>query len=191
MIPEYTSPFLVIEEAGKKIGITSVLGERNQKLVNNDDITLRGAEEGLDEVWPKLQQARCDLYVLIAHASMEESMALAKQFPQFPLVVSTGGAGEPTLEPETVDGTRSQLIQIGTKGMYACVVGLFDDASSAAALSACPAGCPVSRFGRDAATVGRLPGPAQGGRVRRIGHPAAAASERTEVRRVGVVCRVP
>ena len=81
MFPEYTSPFLVIEKAGKKIGVTSVLGARNQKLVNNDDITLRGAEEGLNEVWPKLQQARCDLYVLIAHASMEESIALAQQLP--------------------------------------------------------------------------------------------------------------
>ena len=68
---------------------------------------MRPAEEGLDEVWPKLQQARCDLYVLIAHASMEESTALAQKFPQFPLVVTTGGAGEPTLEPERVDGTRS------------------------------------------------------------------------------------
>jgi hypothetical protein len=125
--PSYTSPFLVIEKAGKKIGVTSVLGARNQKQVNNDDITLRGAEEGLNEVWPKLQRARCDLYVLIAHASMEESIALAQRFPQFTLVVSTGGAGEPTLEPEMVEGTRSQLIQIGTKGMYACVVGLFDD----------------------------------------------------------------
>ena len=52
-----------------------------------------------------MQQAKCDLYVLIAHASMEESIALAKKFPQFPLVVTTGGAGEPTLEPETVEGT--------------------------------------------------------------------------------------
>ena len=123
----FTSPYLVMEAAGKKIGITSVLGQRNQNQVNNDEITMRPAEEGLAEVWPKLQQAQCDLYVLIAHASMEESRALAQKFPQFPLVVTTGGAGEPTLEPEKIEGTRSQMIQVGTKGMYAGVVALGDD----------------------------------------------------------------
>ncbi len=129
MSPDFTSRFLVIEQGGKKIGVTSVLGERNQKLVNNDDIEFCGMEEGLDEVWPQLQRERCDLYVLIAQATIEESIALGKKYPQFSLVVSTGGAGEPTLQPDPIEGTRSQLIQIGTKGMYACVVGLFDDAA--------------------------------------------------------------
>jgi hypothetical protein len=124
-----TSRYLVLEAAGKKIGITSVLGERNQNQINNDEITLRPAEEGLAEVWPQLQQAKCDLYVLIAHASMEESTAVAQKFPQFRLVVTTGGAGEPTLEPEKIAGTRSSMIQVGTKGMHAGVIGLFDDAA--------------------------------------------------------------
>ncbi|NLX56841.1 MAG: cytochrome C554 [Planctomycetaceae bacterium] len=129
MSPDFTSRFLVIEQGGKKIGVTSVVGERNQKLVNNEDIEFCGMEEGLDEVWPELQRERCDLHVLIAQATIEESMALGKKYPQFSLVVSTGGAGEPTLQPDPIAGTRSQLIQIGTKGMYACVVGLFDDAA--------------------------------------------------------------
>jgi hypothetical protein len=42
-------------------------------------------------------------------------------------VVTTGGSGEPTLEPERVEGTSSAMIQVGTKGMYAGVVGLFED----------------------------------------------------------------
>ena len=42
----YTSPYLVIEEAGKKIGITSVLGERNQNQINNDEITMRRRRKG-------------------------------------------------------------------------------------------------------------------------------------------------
>lgn len=125
--PAYTSQYLVIEKGGKRIGVTAVLGERNQQLVNNSEITFRPAEEALTDVWPKLRAAKCDLYVLIAHATMEESIALAKKFPQFPLVVSTGGAGEPTLQPDAIQDTKSQLIQVGTKGMYACVVGMFDD----------------------------------------------------------------
>jgi hypothetical protein len=41
-------------------------------------------------------------------------------------VVTAGGVGEPTLTPETIEGTRSQMIQVGTKGMYVGVVGVFD-----------------------------------------------------------------
>ncbi len=121
------SSYLVVEQGGKKIGITAVLGPRNQKLVHNDDITMRPAEEGIREVWPKLQQARCDLYVLIAHATTEESIELGQKFPQFKLVITTGGAGEPTIQPEIIRGTDCQLVDVGTKGMFAGVVALFDD----------------------------------------------------------------
>ena len=125
--PSFTSRYLVVEGGGKRIGITSVLGERNQMKVNNADVTMRDAAESLTEIWPKLRDQQCDLYVLIAHASMDESIALARQFPQFPIVLTTGGAGEPTREPDPIEGTNSQLIQVGTKGMYAGVIGLFDD----------------------------------------------------------------
>lgn len=125
--PKMTSPYLVLEEGGKRIGITAVLGQRNQLMVNSEDVTMRSAEEGLQAVWPELQKKQCDLYVLIAHATIDESRALAQKFRQFQLVVTTGGAGEPTLEPERIEGTSSAMIQVGTKGMYASVVGLFED----------------------------------------------------------------
>lgn len=125
--PSFTSPYLIVEKGGKRIGITAILGERHQREVNNSDITMRGAAEGLAAVWPALRAERCDLYVLIAHASIDESVALGQQFPQFSLVVTAGGAGEPTREPDPIEGTKSQLIQVGTKGMYAGVIGVFDD----------------------------------------------------------------
>lgn len=125
--PSFTSPFRVLEKNGKKIGITAVLGERNQRAINNSEVTMTSAEEGIKKVWTELEQAQCDLYVLIAHTTQEEAVALAKTFPQFKLVVSTGGAGEPTREPEVVNGTDVRIVQVGTKGMFAGVIGLFDD----------------------------------------------------------------
>jgi hypothetical protein len=125
----FTSPMRVLQVGDKKIGITSVLGARNAKMINNDDIMLTSAEEGLDKVWPALKSQNCDLYVLIAHATIDESIALGKKYPQFPVVITTGGAGEPTRQPENIAGTRSQLVQVGTKGMYAGVLGLFEDPS--------------------------------------------------------------
>jgi hypothetical protein len=125
----FTSTFRVVQVGKKSIGITSVLGARNAKMINNDDIILTSAEEGIDKVWPDLQSQRCDLYVLIAHATIDESIALGQKYPQFPVVITTGGAGEPTIQPELIEGTKSKLIQVGTKGMFAGVVGLFDDPS--------------------------------------------------------------
>jgi hypothetical protein len=125
--PSFTSAFQVVEANGVKIGITAVLGASNQKKVNNGDVMIRDAAEAITEVWPQLEAKACDFYVLIAHASTGESIALGKQFSQFSVVLTTGGAGEPTRQPEKIPNSETQLIQVGTKGMFAGVVGLFDD----------------------------------------------------------------
>ncbi len=125
--PSFSSTFRVVQVGGKKIGITSVLGPRNAKMINNDDIILTTAEAGLDKVWPELEAQKCDLYVLISHATIDESIDLGKKYPQFSIVITTGGAGEPALQPEKIEGTASKLVQVGTKGMFAGVIGLFDD----------------------------------------------------------------
>lgn len=125
--PTFTSPSRVIERGGKKIGITAILGERNRSFINSGDVIMESAEAGIREAWPRLKQAECDLYVLISHATIEESETLAKKFPQFQLVVTTGGAGEPQRHPQQIAGTETQMIQVGTKGMFAGVVGLFND----------------------------------------------------------------
>ncbi len=124
----FTARYHVVEAGGKKIGITSVLGPRNAKMINNDEVILSSAEEGLDQVWPEMKAQNCDLYVLIAHATMSESIELGKKYPQFPIVITTGGAGEPAMQPEKIEGTQSLLIQAGDKGMFAGLVGLFNDA---------------------------------------------------------------
>ena len=128
--PSFTSPFLIIEAGGRKIGVTSVLGPRNQKKVNSDEVILRDAEAALKDIWPKMKEQACDLYVLVAQASIDESIALARKFPQFSIVVTTGGEGEPARMPDQVEGTNSHLIQVGTKGMYAGVIGLYDDSQT-------------------------------------------------------------
>lgn len=125
--PSFTAPYRILEEAGQRIGITMVLGQREQSQVSSAEVTMRDAAAALREVWPALERAACDLHVLVAHASIEESQRLARQFPQFTLVVTTGGAGEPTREPVVIEGTSSQMIEVGTKGMFASVVGVFDD----------------------------------------------------------------
>jgi len=116
----------VVEAGGKKVGITAVLGADAVKKIKSDEIEASAPKDALGKVWPKLEAEKCDLYVLLAHASIEESTQLAAAFPGFQIVVTAGGAGEP-VDPEIINDGKTQLVQIGTKGMYVGVIGLFDD----------------------------------------------------------------
>jgi len=129
VFPEIDIPYKVVKVSNRKIGITSVLGDENaSKLVQDEDgVKVKPAREALSAVAKKMQAEKCDYQVLIAHASLEESRVLAQTFPQFQLVITAGGYGEPTYRPEVIPGTATQMVQVGVKGMYAGIVGLFDD----------------------------------------------------------------
>lgn len=124
---EFTPPFRIVKAGGRTIGITAVLGSEGQQEIQSDEIKERPAEEALREVLPKLEAAQCDLLVLLAHVSTEETRELARKFPQFDLIVTAAGGGIPTYEPETIEDSKAKIIQVGSKAMYAGVLGLFDD----------------------------------------------------------------
>lgn len=119
-------PYRIVQTGGMKIGITSVLGAEYQKEVHNDDVTMTEAEQALAKIVPKLQQ-ECDYLILLSHAKPAESRELAKKFPQFKLVVTAGGASEPPHEAQKIEGSETLLVEVGHKGMYAIVLGLFDN----------------------------------------------------------------
>lgn len=77
--------------------------------------------------------AQCDLKVLVAFTSLENCRKIARDFPNFDVLVTAGGAGDPTLHPEVIQaaGHTTSMIQVGVKGMYVGLVGLFaDDAAN-------------------------------------------------------------
>ncbi len=121
--------FRVLNVGGKKIGVTSVVGDDYRRKVNNNDIQFKPAAEALAAVVPELEKAKCDVLVLLSNAKLDGSLALAKKFPQFNYVLSAGGADEPPNHPMLVEGTQTRLIEVGHKGQYAIVLGLFDDAN--------------------------------------------------------------
>ena len=92
-----SSPYRVFELAGRKISVTSVLGKKHRAalLKNSSDIVWRGPAESLRQLLPSLLAENCDLQVLLVYADPDEATALAKQFPQFQIVATTGGAEEP------------------------------------------------------------------------------------------------
>ena len=125
----------VVEAGGVKIGVTAVLGDAELADVRNDLIDTKPAVESLVAPAASLAEADCDHQVLLAFAAPDETRKLAARFPQFDFVVTAGGAEEPPAQPEKIPAERASgkppadrhLLELGHKGMFAVVVGLFDD----------------------------------------------------------------
>lgn len=129
IFPDLDTTHKVLRVGNKKIGITGVLGDENAAKLENipDSLKINPAKEALSIAKKKLDAEKCDFTILLAHASLEESRMLAQKVPGFSLVITAGGYGEPTYRPEQIPGTDTQMVQVGTKGMYAGLVGLFND----------------------------------------------------------------
>lgn len=124
---DMTAKSEVYEAGGVKVGVTAVVGTKWRSDVNNQEIEFEDAEAALAEIVPQLK-AKADVLVLLAHATVEESTALAQKFPDFDLIVTAGGPPEPPLAPTQI-GKKTLLIETGEKGMYAVVLGLFEEPS--------------------------------------------------------------
>jgi hypothetical protein len=127
LLPEFFPPYKVIQAGGRKIGVTAIVGNQFRSELEGDDVEFQDPVESLRSVIPSLRENGCDYVVLLAHASMTESTQIAQAIDGIDLVVTAGGYGEPTLYPEEIEGTGAIMVQVGTKGMYGGIVGLFDD----------------------------------------------------------------
>jgi len=122
-----TQRYRVAEAGGKRIGVTHVLGAEHVAAVGRDDLELLDPAAALTQTAPLLADQKCDKQVLLVHGNPREAQQLARQFPQFDVVVAAGGAEEPPNRPGTIEGSRALLVETGHKGMYVIVVGLYDD----------------------------------------------------------------
>ncbi len=120
-----TATHRILEQAGVKLAVTGVLGAEYQKEVHNPEIELADAEAALAKLVPNLEAA--DFQVLLAHATVAETEALARRFPVFDIAVTAGGAAEPPVQARKIEGTDTLLIEVGEKGMDAIVLGLYGD----------------------------------------------------------------
>lgn len=118
--------YRILAVGKRRIGITSVLVDDLKSAVNNDQIAIAPVEPSLAAVVPKLK-AGSDYRILLCYGTPEQSMRLATRFTDFNLIVTAGGADEPTNQAMRVSGTSTQFVEVGHKGMYAVVIGLFDD----------------------------------------------------------------
>ena len=152
--PEFSKTWRVVEltdpqrpdAAPIRIGVTHVLGDaalaEAERL--SDEIDTRPADEALAELMPTIQAARCDQNVLMVYGEPAEAEALAQRHDAFDWVVAGRGGDEPPHKPRRVEGTTrgggTMLVEVGHKGMYAVVVGLYRNPQAAGASETLPAG---------------------------------------------------
>lgn len=122
---------LIIEVGGRRIGVAAVLGDELRKKVTSPDILQEKVQDGLREVMPKIGEATIDFRVLLAFADEDEAREIARRARMFDLVVASSGSIDPTLELESIEGSKSKLVHTGNKGMFALVIGLYGDRQGA------------------------------------------------------------
>ncbi len=130
--PELSPRRSDIVSIGKaKVGITAVISESYRTKLSAADINdatrlkVSPPADVLAEVVPTFAEAGTDFNILLAQTPLKEAEALAKQFPQFAVVLSAEGGDEPPSELHTVGDTL--IVQVGRKGKYAGVLAYYAD----------------------------------------------------------------
>ena len=118
--------FKVVETNGVKIAVTSILGKSRKGQF--PDITWQEPAKVLPEVIKEMQATKPDLMLLLSQSSKDESKELAKQFPDFDILLTAGGVEDPLGDPEYIG--KTMMVDVGHKGKSAGVVGYYPDADA-------------------------------------------------------------
>lgn len=117
----------VILAGGLKVGVVSVLGGKYQREIHNPDLEMSDPQLALTALVDEMRSAS-DLLILLAHAPQEESVALARGFPQFDVVVTADGPPVPPAVPTPIDGSKAVLVEVGEKVKDVVVLGWYGQA---------------------------------------------------------------
>lgn len=123
------APFRVIQRNGKRVGITMAVGDEHlEDLRRNDGLEVQTVSQGLSAIARPLLAQKCDVNILLLQSDPETCKKIANKFPIFDLLITSGGAGDPTLQPVIVNTGKhtTQIIQVGVKGMYAGIIGIYE-----------------------------------------------------------------
>jgi len=122
-------PSRIVEFGGRRVGITSVFSESTNTATfaegTNTGVTWSDPNAAIEKVLQHFETQQVDFRILLSHCKPDESRQLAESYPQFDAIVMAQGFGDPdpTAEPEKIGETL--LLQVGHKGKYVGVLGLY------------------------------------------------------------------
>ncbi len=114
-----------VEKNGMRVAVTSILDPDSLDAPLSDDITLNDPVTSAKSVMKKFNSDRLNYKILTFYGSEAAARQLVQKVPGFDLVVVAGGYGEPTYQPESIQGSATKMILTGDKGMYVGLVGLY------------------------------------------------------------------
>ncbi|SRR6056297_2589359 len=126
--PEMMPTFKQLEQGGKKLWVTTILDPASLDAQSGDEIIVAPIADSLASL--KKQATDPEAFRTLMFVGEEEDAikAVQEHAPDlFDLLVVAGGYGEPTYKPQSIEGSKTQVIVTGNKGMYAGLVGLYPD----------------------------------------------------------------
>ncbi len=127
--PSLMPSYQLVKRNGLKIAVTSILDPDALDAPLNEDIMLGAPIDSAKQVIAKIKAEQPDFTVLTFYGKDEAAQKLVQAVPGFDVVVVAGGYGEPTYQPEKVEGSETKMILTGDKGMYVGLIGLYADSS--------------------------------------------------------------
>ena len=123
--------YRIVQAGDRKIGLSAIYDPKLlDGSVNLDPDTVQVLDpiEPLEKSIAALQAEKVDLIVLLSHSRLATSQELAKQFPEIPLIISTGPIEEPLTDNPLKIG-ETTLVTVGHKGKHAGLVGWYPAAT--------------------------------------------------------------
>ncbi len=125
-----TVPSQQISLGSRQIGVTAVTDPSQIEALSDPDtevfLTLRDPIAALGEVLGALV-TKTDLQIVLVQGDEAMAERVAKTYPEVDLIVTRSEYDTPSSDPTWLNDGRTMLVQVGTKGMYAGLVGLFNE----------------------------------------------------------------
>ncbi|OYP38190.1 hypothetical protein CGZ80_02895 [Rhodopirellula sp. MGV] len=123
LLPTYK----VLRRGEWRIGVTSILDPEALEAATGSEITVAPTKEAAEAALKSMNDDGAEFRVLTFYGEEEAAKKLMVDAQGYDLIVVTGGYGEPLYQPQAIDGTKTKLIVTGNKGMYAGLVGLYQN----------------------------------------------------------------
>jgi 5'-nucleotidase / UDP-sugar diphosphatase len=127
-----TEPWRIVESGGLRVAAVGILSDHTPAMTHSStrDLEWAGHTEALTqamkdiEKWSKRKRKDIDLIIPITHIGIDEDRALARDFPDLPLIV--GGHSHTVLKKGAREG-NTRIVQAGSKGRSIGRVDLYLD----------------------------------------------------------------
>jgi hypothetical protein len=125
--PEFLPTHKIVRQGDWKIGLSSILDPEALEAPVGSDVTIQPIKTSAEKVLGEMNAAGANFRVLTFFGDEEVAKQLMADVPGFDLIVVSGGYGEPTYRPQSIDGSDAKMIVTGNKGMYVGLVGLYQN----------------------------------------------------------------